>query len=218
MTTPLHLGQLEALDEIGRRRVVAVIRAGSADAVVFCAQALAAGGVTVIEVTYTTPDAAAAIRELVEATPGVLVGAGTLTTAAQAREAVEARASFLVSPHTCLPVLEVGAEHEILAIPGVMTPTEIAAVSERAPLLKLFPATPGGPAFLRALKGPFPDLRLMPTGGVRVDNVEEWFAAGAFAVAAGRDLCPAGAIEARDRAELERRARDYVAAARRNDA
>ncbi len=212
------LGPADVLDQLGRRRIVAVIRTGSADAAVFAAEALAAGGIDAIEVTYTTPGAAAAIRELADTRADLLVGAGTLTSAEQAREAVEAGASFLVSPHTCLPVLDVGAEHDVLAIPGVMTPTEIAAVSERAPLLKLFPAGSGGPAFLRALRGPFPDLRLMPTGGVSAENVADWLAAGAFALAAGSELCPPRSIDERDRAEIERRARAYVSAAGRDGA
>jgi 2-dehydro-3-deoxyphosphogluconate aldolase/(4S)-4-hydroxy-2-oxoglutarate aldolase len=218
MTPMRRFDQLEVLNEIGRRRIVAVIRAGSADAAVFAAQALAAGGVTTIEVTYTTPGATDAIRELTEEHADLLVGAGTITSVAQAREAIAAGASFLVSPYTCLPMLDLGAEHDVLAIPGVMTPTEIAVVYDQAPLLKLFPAGIGGPAFLGALRGPFPDLRLMPTGGVSAENVADWLAAGAFAVAAGRDLCPTRSIEERDQAEIERRACAYVSAAGKNDA
>lgn len=218
MTVVRRLAPADVLEELGRRRIVAVIRAGSADAAVFAAQALAAGGIDAVEVTYTTPGAATAIRELVDAQSDLLVGAGTLTSAAQAREAVEAGASFLVSPHTCVQVLDVGAESDVLAIPGVMTPTEIAAVRERAPLLKLFPAGIGGPALLRALRGPFPDLRLLPTGGVSAENVADWFAAGAFAVGAGSDLCPPRLVDERDRVEIERRARAYVSAAGREDA
>lgn len=217
MTTRPQLGPAEALHELGLRRIVAVIRASSADAAVFAARALAAGGVTAIEITYTTPGAASAIRALVDSYPDLLVGAGTLTTASQAREAATARASFLVSPYICEPVLEVGVEHDTLAIPGVLTPTEIGLVRGRAPLLKVFPASFGGPRYLKALREPFPDLRLMPTGGVSVENVSEWLAAGAFAVAVGRDLCPSDSIEAADRDDLDRRARAFVAAAQRED-
>lgn len=205
------------LAEIGQRRVVAVVRAGGAEAALFAAEALAAGGIDAIEITYTTPDAAEAIRRLSETRPDLLVGAGTLTTETQALEAVEAGAAFLVSPHTCPPVLDVGDEHGLLAVPGVATPTEIAAVRDRAPLLKLFPASVGGPSLVRALHGPYPDLRLMPTGGVSAGNAAEWVAAGAFAVGAGSDLCPPRAIDARDRDEIVRRARAYVSALGRED-
>ncbi len=205
------------LAEIGQRRVVAVVRAGGAEAALFAAEALAAGGIDAIEITYTTPDAAEAIRRLSETRPDLLVGAGTLTTETQALEAVEAGAAFLVSPHTCPSVLDVGDEHGLLAVPGVATPTEIAAVRDRAPLLKLFPASVGGPSLVRALHGPYPDLRLMPTGGVSAGNAAEWVAAGAFAVGAGSDLCPPRAIDARDRDEIVRRARAYVSALGRED-
>ncbi len=205
------------LAEIGQRRVVAVVRAGGAEAALFAAEALAAGGIDAIEITYTTPDAAEAIRRLSETRTDLLVGAGTLTTEAQALEAVEAGAAFLVSPHTCPPVLDVGDEHGLLAVPGVATPTEIAVVRDRAPLLKLFPASVGGPSLVRALRGPYPDLRLMPTGGVSAGNAAEWVAAGAFAIGAGSDLCPPRAIDARDRDEIVRRARAYVSALGRED-
>jgi 2-dehydro-3-deoxyphosphogluconate aldolase/(4S)-4-hydroxy-2-oxoglutarate aldolase len=202
-------GRELAASEIGRRRVVAVVRAPNPESAVSTAAALVRGGVTAIEITYTTPDAARAIREVAELSD-VLVGAGTVTTAEQAREALEAGATFLVSPSTSLAVLDVADESDTLALPGVMTPTEIMAVADRAPLLKLFPASVGGVAFLKSLLGPFPDLRLVPTGGVTVANAAEWLSAGAFAVGAGGDLCPASAIAAGDFEEIERRAIAYT--------
>ena len=100
----------------------------------------------------------------------------------------------------------------MLAIPGVLTPTEVLHVHAHAPLLKLFPAGLGGPALLRSLTGPFPGGRFMPTGGVVLGNVREWFEAGAFAVGAGTDLCPPDALRRGDQAMITDRARKYLAA------
>ena len=99
-------------------------------------------------------------------------------------------------------------------MPGVLTPTEVAAALRRHPLVKLFPAGLGGPGLLRALRGPFPDLRAIPTGGVTADNLGEWLAAGAVAVGAGSDLCPPELADARDAAEIWRRAERYADALR----
>jgi 2-dehydro-3-deoxyphosphogluconate aldolase/(4S)-4-hydroxy-2-oxoglutarate aldolase len=196
------------LDEIGRRGIVAVIRAGSADRAVEAAVALAQGGITAVEVSFTTPDAADAISRL-SVDPRLLVGAGTVMDHEQARAAVAAGARYLISPHPCEAALEVGDEAGVLVVPGVFTPAEIVAWSPRTPLLKLFPASLGGPGLLRTLRGPFPSQAFMPSGGVLASNVGEWLAAGASVVAAGGDLCPRAAVDAGDHEELARRARAY---------
>lgn len=204
-------GAGDVLRELGRRRVVAVVRAGDPAAAVDAARALAAGGVTAIEITFTTPGAAEAIAD-VALLDGVLVGAGTVTTRAEAEAAVAAGARFLASPHLSTEALDAGEESDVLAIPGVFTPTEVAAASKRAPLLKLFPASVGGPGLLAALRGPFPSLRFMPTGGVTADNARAWLGSGAYVLGAGGDLCSAARIAAGDFAAIERRAADYRAA------
>jgi 2-dehydro-3-deoxyphosphogluconate aldolase/(4S)-4-hydroxy-2-oxoglutarate aldolase len=197
--------------ELERRGVVAVVRGGSAEAAAAAARALAEGGVTAVEVTYTVPGAADALRSLA-AERDLLVGAGTVLTPEQAREAVAAGARFLVAPNFDEAVVRAAAELGAPLLPGVLTATEVAAAMRACPVVKLFPAGTGGPSHLRALRGPFPGLRAVPTGGVSADNLGEWLAAGAIAVGAGSDLCPAAAVDAFDHDEIRRRARRYRSA------
>lgn len=201
-----------ALEAIGARRVVAVVRAGSAQEAVAAAAALEDGGITAVEVALTTPDAAAAIRQIRAAHPDLLVGAGTVLSPRDVMASAEAGAAFVVSPGLALDVLEAARRAAFLAIPGVLTPTEVQRASAHAPLLKLFPAGLGGPPLLRTLRGPFPDVRFVPTGGVAAENVAEWFAAGAFAVGAGTDLCPPDGLRRGDYDAVVARARAYTEA------
>jgi len=200
-----------AAERLRAEGLLAVLRAPSAAGAVTAARALAEGGVRCVEVTFTTPDAPAAIRELA-ADPDLFVGAGTVLDERQAEAAIEAGASFLVSPGLMWPVVDAGEAAGVLTLPGVLTPTEVAQASERVDVLKLFPASVGGPSYLKALLAPFPDLRLIPTGGVSADNLGEWRAAGAFALGAGGDLCPSGLIAAGDFAAVTDRARRYRSA------
>jgi 2-dehydro-3-deoxyphosphogluconate aldolase/(4S)-4-hydroxy-2-oxoglutarate aldolase len=183
-----------ALEELG---VVAVLRGSDPGRVADAARALGAGGVTAVEVTYTVPGATDVIARLASE-GGLVVGAGTVTTRRQADEAIAAGARFLVSPSICEAAVEAGAEADVCAIPGVYTPTELASVAARCPLLKLFPSAIGGPALLRALREPFPEVRLMPSGGVSLENLAQWIEAGAVAVSAGSGLCPMDAAAAGD--------------------
>ena len=166
---------------------------------------------TAVEVTFTVPDAPGAIAELA-AEESLLVGAGTVLTPDQADAAVRAGARFLVSPGLDDEVLDAAERLGVPALPGVFTPTEVARAARRCSLMKLFPASLGGPTLLAALRGPFPDLAFVPTGGVSASTVGEWLAAGAIAVGASGDLCPPDAIEARDTGLLQERAERYVAA------
>jgi 2-dehydro-3-deoxyphosphogluconate aldolase/(4S)-4-hydroxy-2-oxoglutarate aldolase len=212
--TEHHLDPLAALRAA---TVVAVLRAPSAEAGIRATAALVAGGVTGIEITYSTPDAAAVIREVrAQHGDGVYLGAGTVLTAAQAGEAVDAGAQFLVSPGTearlAAAMLDTGAT--VLA--GALTPSEVmATLACGVHVVKLFPASLGGPAFLKALRGPFPDVAFVPTGGVTADNLGDWLAAGAVAVGAGGELCSASAMAAGDWAAITASARDFSAAAQR---
>ena len=195
--------------------VVAVLRAPSAEAGIRASEALIAGGVTGIEITYSTPDAASVIRE-VRAQHGdsVYLGAGTVLEPAQAAEAVAAGAEFLVSPGTeaglAAAMLETGA----IVLCGALTPSEVmASLACGVHVVKLFPASLGGPAFLKALRGPFPDVSFVPTGGVNADNLFEWLAAGAVAVGAGGELCSAKAMAGGDWSAVTATARQFSAAA-----
>jgi 2-dehydro-3-deoxyphosphogluconate aldolase / (4S)-4-hydroxy-2-oxoglutarate aldolase len=200
------------LDAIAASRIVAVVRADSAQQASAAAAALAEGGITAVEIALTTPEAATAIREIRTTHPKLLVGAGTVLSSYDVTASVKAGAMFVVSPGHSLEVLDAARHARLLAIPGVLTPTEVQRAHGLAPLLKLFPAGLGGPALLRALRGPFPEVRFMPTGGVQLDNLVEWFAAGAFAVGAGTDLCPPEALRRGDYGAVTERAREYVAA------
>ena len=197
--------------ELTDRGILAVLRARSAGRAVVAGQALAKGSVTAIEVTCTVPNAPLAIARLA-ADDSLLVGAGTVLTPDQAAAAVHAGARFLVSPHLDDRVLDAADELGVPALPGVLTPTEVARATLRCSLVKLFPASMGGPRLLAALRGPFPDLAVVPTGGVDSGNLGDWLAAGAIAVGAGTDLCPPAAVEAGDAEALRGHAKRYVAA------
>ena len=194
--------------------IVAVIRAGSADSAVRCAVALVAGGVGGLEITYTTPGAADAVKALrSEFGSEVAVGAGTLTTVSQAEESAEAGAEFLVSPGIRPALATAMTATGLATLMGVMTPSEVLLAAEHnIDAVKIFPGSLGGPPFLSALRGPFPDLRAIPTGGVDSNNLGAWFRAGAWAVGIGGELCPRPVIDRADWAEITRRARIHAAA------
>ena len=201
------------LQPLARAGVIAVLRAPSADAAVGAAEALLAGGITGIEITYSTPDAARAIARLRDRHPSALVGAGTIRTPGQAGEAARAGAQFVVSPGSPPDLVAAMLATGLPTLAGALTPTEImAAVDAGVHAVKLFPGSFGGPAYLRALRGPFPDVPIVPTGGVSAGNLADWFASGALAVGAGGELCPGPAIAAGGHAEITERARTFRAA------
>jgi 2-dehydro-3-deoxyphosphogluconate aldolase / (4S)-4-hydroxy-2-oxoglutarate aldolase len=137
------------------------------------------------------PDAIAVIHDVVRKHgKNILVGAGTVTTAEQANQCLDAGVDFLVSPGLCVPVLEIAADRGKLAIPGALTPTEfMSALEHGATLVKIFPcSSAGGPSHIKALRGPFPDGLLIPTGGVNLASAAEYLAAGAFALGVGSEL------------------------------
>ena len=187
----------QTLDRIGEIGIIPVVRVTSSEHALEAVEAIEAGGIPVVEITMTVPNAISTIRE-VRARSGerVLVGAGTVSNAEQARACLDAGAQFLVSPGLAVSVLELARTLGVLAIPGALTPTEVMAASEAgARAIKIFPCgSVGGPKYIKALRGPFPDLRFIPTGGVSPANAAEFFAAGAFAVGMGSDLVDALAL------------------------
>jgi len=197
--------------ELAERGIVAVLRAGSAERAVAAARALAEGGVTAIEITFSVPDAPSAIAELA-ADESLLVGAGTVLRGDQVDAAVHAGARFVVSPNLDELVLDAAERRGVPALPGVLTPTEVARAARRCSLVKLFPASLGGPALLAALREPFPGLGFVPTGGVTAGGIGDWLRVGAAAVGAGGDLCPREAIDEGDVELLRAQARRYAAA------
>ena len=206
--------QQQVLDRIRGHGIVAVIRAGSAPDAQRCAAALVAGGVRGIEITYTTPDAATAVAGLrSEFGSEIVLGAGTLTTVAQVEEATAAGAEFLVSPGTRPALAAAMTDTGLTTLLGVLTPSEVMLAQEcGADAIKIFPAALGGAAYLAALRGPFPGLCAIPTGGVDPDNLASWFRAGAWAVGVGGELCPRALLDAGDWTEITRRAQLHLAA------
>ncbi|MCW3843313.1 bifunctional 4-hydroxy-2-oxoglutarate aldolase/2-dehydro-3-deoxy-phosphogluconate aldolase [Micromonospora yasonensis] len=196
-------------------RVIAIVRLPAPDAVLRTARELATAGLPALEVTLTTPralDAVAALRA--ELDDSCAVGAGSVRTAADVTRARDAGAQFLVTPTTRAEVLTQAAEAGLPVVCGALTPTEVdLAWSAGASLVKLFPASLGGPAYLRELCAPLPDVPLVPTGGVSAESVHGWAAAGAVAVGVGGSLVNATDIAANDWAALRRRARAFLAAA-----
>jgi 2-dehydro-3-deoxyphosphogluconate aldolase/(4S)-4-hydroxy-2-oxoglutarate aldolase len=184
---------------IADARCIGILRADSAASAVSAGRALVQGGVTVVEVAFTTPGAPAAIAELRTACPDALVGAGTVLDAAAAFAAVQAGARFLVSPLVSEEVLRAGHRYGIAVIPGAASPTEINAAMELgADAVKLFPAGSLGIGYLRAVAAAMPQVPFVPTGGISAEDAPQWLAAGAIAVGVGGSLTrgdPAGIAE-----------------------
>ncbi|MFF4253844.1 bifunctional 4-hydroxy-2-oxoglutarate aldolase/2-dehydro-3-deoxy-phosphogluconate aldolase [Streptomyces sp. NPDC001663] len=197
------------LDVLRDAGCVAVLRSLSAQDAVTTAHALAEAGIRGIELTFTVPDALTAVDRLrTELPDDVLVGLGTVTRPAQVADAVAAGVRFLVSPGTNLELGRALADSEVPFLAGALTPSEVmTAASSGAAAVKLFPAFTVGPGYLKALRGPFPDVPVVPTGGIGPDNAADWIRAGATAVGAGGLLAPTAA----DPASLDR-ARDTAVA------
>lgn len=182
--------------QLGRTRVMAILRSADASALPAVARALADGGITCLEITLTTAgalDALAAVRA--ELGPGVAVGAGTVITGDQARDALAAGAEFLVAPVVDTDVVRDAADRGVPCYPGAWTPTEVSqAWRAGAAAVKLFPASTGGPAHLRQLRAPLPDIPLVAVGGVGgvggvgIDEARDYLDAGACAVGIGSPL------------------------------
>jgi 2-dehydro-3-deoxyphosphogluconate aldolase/(4S)-4-hydroxy-2-oxoglutarate aldolase len=195
--------------------IVPVIRADSSAIALRVAEALVAGGITILEITMTVPDALAAIRDVRRHfADDVLLGAGTVTSRALAEGSLDAGAEFLVTPCVVGDVLTVARERDVAVLPGAMTPTEVfTAWSAGGDIIKIFPASNvGGAAYLKALKGPFPQIPLCPTGGVNLQTLGDFIKAGADAVGVGGELVSKAAIDRGDFAQLTELARQYLAA------
>jgi len=194
VTTSGRSAVTAAIERLG---IVAVIRLKDPARLRAVIDAMAEGGVRALEVTMTVPGAVELIRALAPTLPdGFLLGAGTVTDADTARAVIDAGASFVVGPIFRPEVIAACHERDVPAMPGCFTPTEIfAAHHSGADIVKLFPATALGPQFIKDVRAPLPQLRLMPTGGVTVDNAGDWLRAGAVAVGIGSALLDAKAID-----------------------
>ena len=200
---------LEKVKELG---LLSVIRGPSPELTVKMVDALVAGGVLGIEITYSTPNAEEVVRTLTGKFGGsIVLGMGTLTKPEQVSSAIAAGANFLVSP-ICEPALvEEMVSSGLLVMAGALTPTEVyQAYTLGVDVVKIFPGSLGGPAYIKALKGPFPYIPMMPTGGVNAGNAAEWFATGVVAVGAGSELCPPQLAKEGKFDEITRRAAEFV--------
>lgn len=198
--------------ELVEDRVVAVLRAPRLGAPAEVVRAIATAGIRCVELTFTIADVLAHI-EATAGLNGIVVGAGTVLSASQARDAIAAGARFLVTPAVRPAVAEVAAAHGIPVLMGAFTPTEVAAaVDLGAAAVKIFPGETGGPAHLKALRGPFSAVPFMPSGGVSTANARDWLAAGAIAVSAGGSLAPADALARGDAATIGANAAAFVQA------
>ena len=207
------MGTLDAtIARLGQARASAIVRTHDHDLAQRALEAAVAGGFRSLEITLTTPGALELIGHFVRE-PELLVGAGTVLDVDQARAVVDAGGQFLVSPVADAPVAKVARELDVPLIAGANTPTELLAAHRMgAPLQKLFPVPAGGPTWLKAVLGPLPFLRVVPTNGVDADNAHAWFEAGAFGVGFAAVLFTPELMAARDVAGIMKRARHLVAA------
>ena len=205
----------EVVRRIGEVGIIPVVRAASVEEAMRAVEAIHAGGIPVVEITMTVPNAVSVIREVVgKHGSDVLIGAGTVTNGEQTEACIRAGAEFLVSPGISAAALRVAKHAGKLAIPGALTPTELMAAQDQgAEIIKIFPCgNVGGPKYLKSLKAPFPNASLIPTGGVNASNAGEFIAAGAFALGVGADLVDAKALREGNLAKISAAAQELVQA------
>ena len=192
--------------------VVAILRSPSGEMLGEVAQALLSGGVEVIEITFTVPKAHKVLEQVADRLGDkILLGAGTVLDAQTARTALLAGAEFIVAPTVSREVIQLCRRYDKMVMPGALTPTEVLTAWEAgADIVKVFPSDFTGPGYLKALLGPLPQVRLMPTGGVNLKTAAEFLRAGACALGIGGALADPKAIAARDFAKIESLARQYV--------
>ena len=201
----------EPMDRILDAGVVAIMRAKSSDQLLEAASAVLAGGVTAIEVTMTTPGALDVIQHATaEFGKNVLFGVGSVLDAETARAAILAGAQFVVCPTLRLETIEICRRYSVPIVPGAYTPTEILTAWEAgASAVKVFPASAGGPAYLKAIKGPLPQVSLSAVGGVTVENAADFVRAGADFLGVGGELVSQKLLDASDFAQITERARAF---------
>jgi 2-dehydro-3-deoxyphosphogluconate aldolase/(4S)-4-hydroxy-2-oxoglutarate aldolase len=208
----MSMNKVEVLEKVKVLGLLAVIRGPSPELTVQMVEALVNGGVKGIEITYSTPNAEDVVRTLAKKFgDSIVLGMGTLTKPEQAESAKAAGARFLVSPICETRLVEAMVNTGLLTMAGALTPTEVfQAYSLGTDVVKIFPGSVGGPAYIKALKGPFPYIPMMPTGGVNAGNAADWFAAGVIAVGAGSELCPPQLAKEGKFNEISQKAVEFV--------
>jgi 2-dehydro-3-deoxyphosphogluconate aldolase/(4S)-4-hydroxy-2-oxoglutarate aldolase len=203
----------KVLETIFQTKVVAVIRMADSGKLLKVVEAVQAGGVKAIEITMTVPDAIEVIRAMARTKPaGVVIGAGSVLDPETARAAILAGAEFVVSPVTNFDTIRLCIRYGIPVMPGALTPTEIVAAWQAgADIVKIFPATSVGPKYFKDIHGPLPQIRLMPTGGVSLENSADFIKNGACCVGIGTALLDTKAVAAGDWNTLTENARKLIA-------
>jgi 2-dehydro-3-deoxyphosphogluconate aldolase/(4S)-4-hydroxy-2-oxoglutarate aldolase len=203
---------LDAAQRIVQSGIVGIIRAPDGAQLVEVAQALLAGGIDCLEVTFTVPQAHRVLEKVADALGDkILLGAGTVLDTETCRTAILAGAEFIVSPGTNVDVIQMCRRYSKPALPGALTPTEVInAWQAGADFVKVFPCDVLGPAHLKALRGPLPQVKLIPTGGVTLETAADFLRAGATALGIGSSLVEPKAIANRDFARIESLAKQYV--------
>lgn len=202
----------EVLVRIHEVGIVPGIRTSSAEDGRFAADAIAKGGIPIVEITMTVPKAIDVISDMVRNTPNVIVGAGTVLDLETARRCLDAGAGFITSPGLNLKIVEFAVKENILIIAGAMTPSEvITAWQAGSEIVKVFPCAPiGGPAYIKALKGPLPQVPMIAAGGVNQETAADFILAGAAALGIGGRLIPKAAIEHRKAEQISELARRFL--------
>ena len=208
----MALTKSEVLQQMREIGLVPVLRAESEDQALALAEAIAAGGVTVLEITMTVPGAVRVMARLTKERPDILVGAGTVLDPETARICMLEGAQFVVSPALNLKTIEMCQRYSIAVLPGALTPTEVVTAWQAgADVIKVFPANAlGGAKYLKSLKAPLPQVELIPTGGVSLSTAHEFLEAGAFALGVGADLVDTKAMTAGEAHKITASARQYL--------
>jgi 2-dehydro-3-deoxyphosphogluconate aldolase / (4S)-4-hydroxy-2-oxoglutarate aldolase len=213
----MSMTKASVIHRILDEKVFAVLRLKRTEEIERVVEAIAKGGISIIEITMNSKNAEECIHRVSKAFPECLIGAGTVIGVETATKAIESGAKFLVSPVTDLDMLAVASEVGIVSMAGALTPTEAWQASQAgSDFVKLFPLAGMGPQYIRAMRGPLPDIRFVPTNGVTVENVPEWFEAGASAVGVGTPLVSDRDIESGDFTIIEERARKIVASVKKH--
>jgi 2-dehydro-3-deoxyphosphogluconate aldolase/(4S)-4-hydroxy-2-oxoglutarate aldolase len=204
--------KVEMLTSIQKTGVIPAVRASSAADALFASEAVFSSGIPVVEITMTTPDAIGVISQLLRAGSDVIVGAGTILNVETACACLNAGAGFLTSPGLDAELVEFARQHDISMIPGALTPSEImAATKAGAAFIKVFPcASLGGPSYISALRGPFPDAPLIASGGVTQLTAADYIHAGADVLGIGNELLPREAIRTRNLHWIHELARRFI--------
>ena len=208
----MALTKTEVLQQLRKIGLVPVLRAESEEQGLALAEAIAAGGVTVLEVTMTVPGAVRLMARLTKERPDLLIGAGTVLDPETARICMLEGAQFVVSPALNVKTVEICQRYDIAVLPGALTPTEVVTAWQcGADVIKVFPANAlGGAKYLKSLKAPLPQIELIPTGGVSLATAHEFLEAGAFALGVGADLVDTKAIAAGHAWKITENARKYL--------